>query len=61
MSEASRMSRYTGMSTKAKRLWGLGLILFFILLCGMIGFSEWWAYHVNVPYYERTHVPGAAH
>jgi hypothetical protein len=61
MSEGSGMSRYSGMSTKAKRVWALGLILFFILLCAMIGFSEWWAYHVNVPYYERTHPAGAAH
>ncbi len=51
------MSRFSGMSPRGKRAWGVGLILFFILMCGMIAYSEWWAYHINVPYYERS--PGA--
>jgi hypothetical protein len=55
------MSRFSGMSPRRKRAWGIGLILFFILLCGMIGFSEWWAYHVNVPYYEHAQHAGAQH
>lgn len=55
------MSRFSGMSPRAKRAWGIGLILFFILMCGMIGFSEWWAYHVNVPYYEHGRGDGASH
>lgn len=49
------MGRYSGMSPRARRAWGIGLILFFIVMCGMIGFSEWWAYHVNVPAYEAKH------
>ncbi len=49
------MSRFSGMSPRGKRAWGIGLIIFFILMIALIAFSEWWAYHVNVPYYERTH------
>ncbi len=48
------MSRFSGMSPRGKRFLGAGLILFFIIMIGMIAFSEWWAYHVNVPYYEHT-------
>jgi hypothetical protein len=61
MPEAWRMSRFSGMTPRAKRAWGIGLILFFILLCGMIGFSEWWAYNVNVPHYEHAQRAGAPH
>ena len=55
------MSRFSGLTPRAKRAWGIGLILFFILRIGMIGFSEWWAYHVNVPAYEHAHTSGAPH
>lgn len=55
------MSRFSGMTPRAKRAWGIGLILFFIIMCGAIGFSEWWAYHVNVPYYEHGRGSGAPH
>jgi hypothetical protein len=48
------MSRYSGMSPRAKRNWGIGLIVFFLIMCGAIAFSEWWAYHVNVPAYQRA-------
>lgn len=48
------MSRYSGMTPRARRNWGIGLIVFFIVLIGMIAFSEWWAYNKNVPYYEHT-------
>jgi hypothetical protein len=41
------------MSPRAKRNWGIGLIIFFVILFGMVGFSQWWAYHVNVPAYEH--------
>ncbi|HKU67091.1 MAG TPA: hypothetical protein VJP85_04870 [Candidatus Baltobacteraceae bacterium] len=47
------MSRFSGMSPRGKRAWGIGLIVFFIILIGMIAFSEWWAYNVNVPKYQR--------
>lgn len=55
------MSRFSGMTPRAKRAWGLGLILFFILLIGMIGYSEWYAYNVNVPRFEHAHGAGAPH
>jgi hypothetical protein len=48
------MSRFSGMSPRGKRAWGVGLIIFFIVLIGMIAFSEWWAYNVNVPQYQRS-------
>lgn len=51
----SAMSRYSGMSPRARRNWGIGLIIFFALMCGAIAYSQWWAYHVNVPAYERAH------
>jgi hypothetical protein len=46
------MSNSAGMSPKARRAWGIGIIVFFIVLCAAIGFSEWWAYTYNVPHYE---------
>jgi hypothetical protein len=47
------MSRYSGMTPRAKRNLGIGLIVFFLIMCLAIGVSEWWAYHVNVPAYMR--------
>ncbi|MHB8147726.1 MAG: hypothetical protein ACYDGM_10775 [Vulcanimicrobiaceae bacterium] len=47
------MSRYSGMSAGKRRAWGIGLVLFFLVMCGMIAWSQWYAVHVNVPRYER--------
>jgi len=47
------MSSFSGMSPGKRRAWGVGLILFFVVMCGMIGYSQWYAYHVNVPRYEQ--------
>ncbi|HET6893906.1 MAG TPA: hypothetical protein VFH72_00820 [Candidatus Baltobacteraceae bacterium] len=55
------MSRFSGMTPRAKRAWGVGLIAFFIVLIGMIAFSEWWAYNKNVPYYEHLNSAAPAH
>jgi len=41
------------MSARAKRAWLVGIVLFFVVMCGMIAYSQWYAYHVNVPAYER--------
>lgn len=41
------------MTPQKKRAWGIGLILFFLVMCGMIAFSQWWAYNKNVPYYQQ--------
>lgn len=46
------MSRYSGMTPGARRAWGVGLIVFFLVMIGMIALSQWWAVHKNVPYYE---------
>ncbi len=43
------------MSPAKRRAWGYGLIAFFVVMIGMIAFSQWWAVHVNVPAYERQH------
>lgn len=48
------MSRYSTMTPRAKRVWGIGLIVFFVIMCGAIAFSQWWAYHVNIPAYEHA-------
>lgn len=40
------------MSPRARRAWGVGLIVFFVVMCGAIAVSQWWAIHKNVPYYE---------
>ncbi|MEO6835627.1 MAG: hypothetical protein ABI231_06945 [Candidatus Tumulicola sp.] len=44
------------MSHQARRAWTIGLIAFFVVMCGAIAVSQWWAIHRNVPYYEaRLH------
>jgi len=55
--EESPMSRFSQMSPGRKRAWGIGTILFFLLLIAAIGYSQWYAIHVNVPRYERTGAP----
>jgi hypothetical protein len=52
------MSRFSEMSPGKRRAWGVGLIVFFAVMCGMIAFSQWWAINKNVPAYERAN---AAH
>jgi DNA-binding transcriptional regulator of glucitol operon len=37
------------MSPQARRAWAIGLVAFFIVMCGMIAWSQWWAYNKNVP------------
>ena len=49
------MSRYSNMSPGRKRALGIGVLLFFVALCGMIAWSQWYATNVNVPRYERAH------
>ncbi|MEO9262973.1 MAG: hypothetical protein ABI282_02700 [Candidatus Baltobacteraceae bacterium] len=46
------MSRFSGMSAGKRRAWGIGLVLFFVLMIGMIAWSQWYAVNVNVPRYE---------
>jgi hypothetical protein len=49
------------MSVKARRGWAVGLVAFFVVLCALIGISQWYAIHVNVPAYEaRQHGGGKA-
>jgi hypothetical protein len=47
------MSRFSGMSPGKRRAWGIGIAAFFIVMCAAIAYSEWYAYNVNVPRYER--------
>ena len=43
------------MSPRARRAWGIGIIVFFVVMCGAIAYSQWYAEHVNVPRYEAQH------
>jgi hypothetical protein len=47
------MGRYGRMSPRTRRAWGIGAVLFFLLLCAGIGVSQWYAEHVNVPKFEH--------
>ena len=40
------------MSPQKKRAWGIGVLVFFLVMCGMIAYSQWYAYHINVPKYQ---------
>ena len=33
----------------------------FVLMCGMIAWSQWYAIHVNVPMYRAQHGPATTH
>ena len=45
------------MSPRAKRAWGIGILVFFAVMCGAIAYSQWYAVHVNVPKYQAAHKP----
>jgi hypothetical protein len=51
--ERRGMSRHSGMTPQQRRAWGIGLVVFFAVMCGMIAWSQWYAVHHNVPYYEH--------
>lgn len=40
------------MSPQKKRAWGIGVLVFFLAMCAMIAYSQWYAYNVNVPKYQ---------
>ncbi len=40
------------MSPGKKRAWGAGLIVLFVVMIGMIAWSQWYAENVNVPRYQ---------
>ncbi|HTA37845.1 MAG TPA: hypothetical protein VK760_02155 [Candidatus Acidoferrales bacterium] len=46
------------MSPRARRNWGIGIVVFFVVMCGMIAWSQWYAIHVNVPAYESKYHAG---
>ncbi|MFY9631652.1 MAG: hypothetical protein WAJ94_08620 [Candidatus Cybelea sp.] len=37
------------------------LLFLFLLMCGMIAWSQWYAIHVNVPMYRAQHGPATTH
>ena len=39
---------------------GSSLVLF-LMMCGMIAWSQWYAVHVNVPMYEARHAHAVTH
>ncbi len=49
------VSKYANMTPGKKRAWGIGLLVFFLVMCGAIGYSQWYAYNVNVPKYQALH------
>ncbi len=40
------------MSPRARRGWTIAVIAFFVVMCGAIAYSQWYAINVNVPKYE---------
>jgi hypothetical protein len=34
-------------------------VIVFVVMCGMIAWSQWYAIHVNVPYYQGRHATPA--
>ena len=52
LAKPNPMARHAGMSPQARRAWGIGAIAVFLLLCGGIAISQWYAVHVNVPHYQ---------
>ncbi|MBV8531377.1 MAG: hypothetical protein JO104_08670 [Candidatus Eremiobacteraeota bacterium] len=39
-----------------RRRWALAIAaLVFAIMCGMIAWSQWYAIHVNVPFYRAQH------
>jgi hypothetical protein len=54
------VSRRSTRSPAARRRATIGLIVFFVVVCGLIAWSEWYAEHVNVPRYEaKLHQGGS--
>jgi DNA-binding transcriptional regulator of glucitol operon len=43
------------MTPRARRNWGIGIVAFFVVMCAMIAWSQWYAYNVNVPRYQAKH------
>jgi hypothetical protein len=54
------MSRFREMSPKRRAAWGWILLVLFVLMCVMIAWSQWYAYHVNVPRYLASPLPSGA-
>lgn len=50
------MSRYAGMSPKTKRNWGIGIIVFFAIMCGAIAYAQYRA--GQNAYVCSHHLPG---
>jgi DNA-binding transcriptional regulator of glucitol operon len=45
------------MTPRARRGWGIGILVFFVVMCAMIAWSQWYAVNVNVPFYQSQHAP----
>lgn len=42
------------MPPRKRRAWEIGLTIFFIVMCGLIAYGQWYAVHVNVPKYQKS-------
>ncbi|MDQ2662818.1 MAG: hypothetical protein M3Y18_02145 [Candidatus Eremiobacteraeota bacterium] len=41
------------MTPRTRRAWEIGVTIFFVVMCGLIAYGQWYAVHVNVPKYHR--------
>jgi len=55
--KATGVSRRPPMTPRARRGWGIGILVFFVVMCAMIAWSQWYAVNVNVPFYQSQHAP----
>jgi hypothetical protein len=46
------------LSPDARRRWAIGIVAFFLLMCGSIAVAQWWAIHKNVPDCQRQIAAG---
>ena len=49
------MSRFSGMGPEKKRAWGIGVVVFFLVMCAMIGLAQWCAYQNVTKYQAQSH------
>ena len=53
------MSRFSEMSPSKRRAFGIGMIMVFGVMLGLIAWSQWYAEHVNVPRYQAQNARNA--
>jgi len=46
------------LSPAARRRWAIGIVAFFLFMCGSIAIAQWWAVNKNVPACQREIAAG---